>query len=365
MYFQRMVKMANTVKLTEKGLIKKAEEALRGCLEQVPFLTIKKKVQREVRSESTSLDLVFKVKTPDAEQTVVAEVKNSGQPRVVREAVNQLLRYRSKFPEAYGVLVAPYVSPQSAAICAREGVGYVDLAGNCRLSFRQVYVERQGRPNPAPQRRDLRSLYSPRATRVLRVLLLYPKRIWKLQPLAQEAGVSLGQMFNVKKLLADREWIRSGEEGLRLVEPASLLAEWSENYSYRRNTVRDFYSLDPPGDVEVRLAAACRDAGIKYALTGFSAAARLAPAVRYQRVTAYVQGEASDIARRLSLKEVTSGANVTLLSPYDDGVFYGVADINGVQIVSDVQAYLDLIGYRGRGEEAATFLLEQVIQRRW
>jgi hypothetical protein len=34
-------------------------------------------------------------------------------------------------------------------------------------------------------------------------------------------------------------------------------------------------------------------------------------------------------------------------------------------MVSPVQVYLDLIGYRGRGEEAANVLLEQVIERTW
>ena len=356
--------MTITVKSTEQGLVGNAERALRECLERVPSLSIKR-LQREPRLGSALPDIAFKLKTPDGEQMVLVEVKTSGQPRVVREAVNQLLQYQSKASEAYGVVAAPYLSPQSAQICIENGIGYVDLAGNCRLSFRQVYVEREGRPNPVPQRRDLRSLYSPRTTRVLRVLLLNLKRTWKLQPLAQEAGVSLGQVYNVKKLLADREWIRTDEQGLRLVEPGQLLTEWSQNYTYRRNAVRDFYSLDAPPEVEGKLSTACRDRNLQYALTGFSAAARLAPMVRYQRVTAYVNGDPDDLVKTLGLKEVPSGANVTLLSPYDDGVFYGAADINGIQIVSPVQAYLDLIGFRGRGEEAATFLLEQVIQRQW
>lgn len=356
--------MPATVKITGRRLVDEAEKTLRECLELVPILSIKK-VQREPRPGSASPDIALKLKTPDGEQMLLVEVKTSGQPRVVREAVNQLLQYRSKVPEAYGVLVAPYISPQSAQICTESGIGYADLAGNCRLSFRQVYVEREGRPNPTPQRRDLRSLYSPRTTRVLRVLLLDPKKTWKLQPLAQEAGVSLGQVYNVKKLLADREWIRTDEEGLRLVEPGPLLTEWSQNYTYRRNAARDFYSLDAPSEIESKLATACRDRSVQYALTGFSAAARLAPMVRYQRVTAYVSGDFGGLVKTLGLKEVTSGANVSLLSPYDDGVFYRAADINGIQIVSPVQAYLDLIGFRGRGEEAATFLLEQVIQRQW
>jgi hypothetical protein len=352
------------VKPVERRLLELAEKAVRDCLEPVSALSIKR-VRREPRRDTPRPDIVLTLKTPTEDQVVVVEVKGSGQPRIVRDAVNQLLRYQSETSRAYGVLVAPYISPQSARLCMENGIGYVDLAGNCRLSFGSVYVERDGKPNPAPQRRELRSLYAPRTTRVLRVLLQDPKKPWRLQPLAQEAGVSLGQAYNVKKLLADREWIRSEADGLRLADPRALLQEWSQHYTYRKNAGRDFYSLDAPPEVERKLTAACRDAAVPYAFTGFSAAARLAPMVRYQRVMAYISGDPTPVVTALSLKEVPSGANVTFLSPYDDGVFYGAAEVNGLRIASPVQVYLDLIGYRGRGEEAASFVLEQVIERTW
>ncbi len=356
--------MVNMVKAVERKLLDLAEEAVRDCLEPVPALSIKR-VRREPRRDALRPDIVLTLKTPNGDQVVLVEVKGSGQPRIVRDAANQLLRYQSTASGAYGILVAPYISPQSARLCAENGIGYVDLAGNCRLSFGSVYIERDGKPNPAPQRRELRSLYAPRATRVLRVLLQDPKKTWRLQPLAQKAEVSLGQVYNVKKLLADREWIRSEADGLRLADPRALLREWSQSYTYRKNAACDFYSLDAPPEVERKLAAACREVAAPYAFTGFSAAARLAPMVRYQRVMAYVDGDLAPIVTTLSLKEVSSGANVTLLSPYDDGVFYGAAEVDGLRIASPIQVYLDLIGYRGRGEEAATFLLEQVIEHTW
>ncbi len=48
-----------------------------------------------------------------------------------------------------------------------------------------------------------------------------------------------------------------GDEGFRLAAPAKLLAEWEENYDYRRNTVREFYTLRPISDFERLLAEAC------------------------------------------------------------------------------------------------------------
>ena len=43
----------------------------------------------------------------------------------------------------------------------------------------------------------------------------------------------------------------------------------------------------------------------------------------------------------------------------------GVLDADGISIVSPIQLYLDLVTNKGRGEEAAQFLLEKVIKPEW
>ena len=353
--------------MKENEIERSAQDAVLACLSDVPFLQVEQS-RAEALAYGRRPDLLVKVRLPDGLQTLACEVKNSGQPRMVREGVNALLRYRQALPNTYGVVVAPYVSPAAAEICSQEGVGYVDLAGNCRLSFGQVYIQKEGRPNPFTQKRDLRSLYSPRATRVLRVLLNNPGKAWKVQALAQEAEVSLGQSFNIKKLLSDREWIRTGPDGFTLTDPWALLAEWTENYDYRRNQVRDFYSLKSLSEIESGLAEACRKEGIEYALTGFSGAARMAPFVRYQRVTAYIEGgddAVKRVASLLNLGQVSSGPNVSLWTPYDSGVFYGVRGFDGISVVSPIQLYLDLRRLHGRGEDAADFLLVTSLKPQW
>lgn len=352
------------MKITSQELEKRAGETLRACLERVPFLKIRA-VSRGPERTDMSPDFLVKLALPDGKRDLIAEVKNNGQPRVAREAVNQLLRYRERYPGAYGVFIAPYISPQAGEICSKAGIGYVDLSGNCRLCFDRVYIEQEGRPNTFARKRDLRSLYSPRAARVLRALLTNPPKAWKVQALAEEAQVSLGQVSNVKKLLSDREWVRVKPEGFVLCQPEALLKEWAENYSFRKNRVRDFYSLKNPTEIESDLASLCDKEGIRYALTGFSGAARWAPEVRYQRAMAYVGDAQADVVAGLRLKEAPSGANVTLLTPYDDGVFYNMQEMDGAQVASAVQIYLDLKGFRGRGGEAADALLERVIRPTW
>lgn len=335
-----------------------AQSTLRGILEKIPFLKIV-----SIEREKKGVDLLVNLAVNNEKQVLIVEVKNNGQPRMAREAVNQLIRYRDSYPNAYFVFMAPYISPQAAGICLNDGVGYIDYAGNCYLSFGQVYIEQTGRPNPFKTRRDLTSLYSPKASRVLRVLMNNPGKTWKIQNLANEARVSLGQVANVKKLLVDREWITK-QNGFSLNEPWMLLEEWAKAYTYRKNEVRNFYSLKSIPEIESDLARTCGEKGIEYALTGFSGAARFAPAVRYNRVTAFVTNT-QDVASLLNLKEVESGANVMLLEPYDQGVFYGTQVIDDIRIVSPLQIYLDLKGYKGRGEEAAEALLRDVIEPRW
>jgi hypothetical protein len=123
---------------------------------------------------------------------------------------------------------------------------------NNTLTFGQVYIEQEGEQNPFAEKRDLRSLYSPKAARVLRVLLTDPKKAWRVQALAEEAEVSLGQV-----------------------------------------------------------------------------------------------------------------SNVALFTSYDEGVLYGARQIGGICIASPVQVYLDLLGVKGRGEEAAKAILDEVIRRSW
>jgi hypothetical protein len=338
---------------------KDISQALQDCLKQIPFV--------DVISIQPNLDL------PGLSATLLAQgspfkllvrFQNSGQPRLARLAVYELKVALSESADVYGVFSAPYISPQAAAICREAGIGYFDLAGNCYLSFCGVYIHKEGSTNPFSEKRDLRSLYSPKAERILRVLLTAPKRVWKTQELAQAAQVSLGQVANVKKLLADREWLKTDSAGMNLSNPSALLDEWAKRFDFRRNQVTEYYTLADVAEAEVQFSEACQRLGFSYALTSFSAASRIAPMVRYQRMSAYVNGEIELLAATLNWKPVSSGANVGLLIPYDDGVFYGATNIGGSQIAGLVQTYLDLQNSRGRGQEAAEAVRKE-LEKSW
>lgn len=336
-------------------------ERLLGVLEEVPFLRVKDwKVE-----EREGVDLALGITAGREQWRLLVEVKQSGEPRIVRIAAQELRTLVSDERQAYGVIGAPYISPRTTGICKEAGIGFVDLAGNCRLVFGQVFIERQGFPNPKLERRPLRALFAPKASRVLRVLLEAPKRSWQVQALARQGEVSLGLAFKVKQRLLDLEYAQEDEEGLRLIKSEELLRQWGAGYSYLKSPALDCYGPGDARELEQALVDYCRANSIRYALTLFSGAARVAPFARYSRGFAYASYDAAGLARVLGWKPVSSGANFTILTPFDEGLFYGAREVEGDMVVSDVQLYLDLTGSKGRGEEAATFIIEQRLRRRW
>jgi hypothetical protein len=51
--------------------------------------------------------------------------------------------------------------------------------------------------------------------------------------------------------------------------------------------------------------------------------------------------------------------------PYDDGVFAEAETKDGITMISPLQTYLDLCQIKGRGDEAAEFLEEKVMESIW
>ena len=135
------------MKFSREELERKAAEALRSCLEGVPSVRIES-VEKDRDFNGNRADLVTTVTTPAGTRYLVAEVKTVGQPRVAREAINRLWRCRENAPDVVPVFIAPYISPRAGEICTQDGIGYADLAGNCRIFMDTIFIEREGKPNP-------------------------------------------------------------------------------------------------------------------------------------------------------------------------------------------------------------------------
>jgi hypothetical protein len=375
-----MVKSLNHVELEDK-----AEEVLRAFLGEIPFLTAR--LKREPAGGDSRIDFIVDLQGSGARKKLLIECKGTGEPRFVRDAVLRLDRARNRNAKAYAVFMAPYISPEAAALCTEEDIGYIDFSGNCHLSTPPLFIHKEGHPNRYLEQRPLRSLYSPKSERVLRTLLALhdPKKSWKLERLineskldsdkpkgwtleglSEEADTSLGLVSKVCKLLVDKEWMVPDYGWSYLTKPVELLRDWAQNYRFDRNKEHFFYSMHDSSELEAKLGAMAKDEPVAMALASFSAASRLAPMVRYQRAFAYVMPQRMrKVIDALKLKKVTSGYNLVLLEPYDEGVLHHTQVIHNVRVTHPVQTYLDLISSKSRGEEAAEFLLDQVIKKAW
>lgn len=141
-----------------------ALQALRGCLEEIPFLQL---MNVSATDNAPGPDFRLDVGVHNRSLVILAEYKTSGQPRLAREAALQIKDWLAKGLGDYGVFTAPYLSPEAALVCEEAGIGYLDLAGNCLLSFETIYILPEGKPNSNIQCREMRSLYSPKAERIL------------------------------------------------------------------------------------------------------------------------------------------------------------------------------------------------------
>jgi hypothetical protein len=308
-------------------------------------------------------DLLVKFKLAGQDHTLLLEITSVGQPRQIRAAITRLGELCAEMDGVYPVAVAQYISSQGAALLKRNGLGYLDLSGNCFLNFDNVLIEKEGKPNLRPSTRPLKALFAPRATRVVRALLVEPSHLWRLDELARASQVSLGHAHNVLKRLGDLAWVERGEQQrIVLSKPADLLDAWVDAYTYRLNGIATYFSPERITRKLVgELARAGQDAGRRLAFTLHAGAALVAPNVRFPAIHCYVEGDPEPIARTLGLRPGEDEGNVYLMTPYDPGVFHAPIIKSGIPVVSLPQLYVDLYHYERRGREQAAHIRREAM----
>lgn len=348
-----------------KDLLSHAEEQLRTLLAPLPLQLGPAALERD------GVDLSLDVVAGSKHWTLICEVKANGQPRHIREAALQARHHAQQVGAKqliYPVVVAPFMSRDSGAICQELGVGYADLAGNCRLAFDTVYLERRVATNPFKEKREQRSLFAPKSARVMRIMLGEPSREWKVADLAERAAVSYGQVSKVRKYLLEREWASGNWGGVRLVKPQALLESWKNAYKPLRSQRRGYHTVLHGEDLQRAMRAALHPGPAGQALlSSYSAARWLAPYARIAGEYFYADMKgATQLQEALKLEVVAKGQNITIDMASDDGVFQdSVEAAPALHCTGPIQTYLDLATSGERGEEAAQHLFETCIAPKW
>lgn len=361
--FQHLLKQALGMKEGEPlGL-----QSLLELLAQVPVIRGVEPVLSRT-SDASGIDALVGLQLEDRLQPLACAVLANGQPRHVRLALWELTHaIRRDCPDAIPLLIAPFLSPASQALCKEHKVAFIDQQGNARLVFDGVFIERVAAGKPASVRRDLKSLFTPKAAQVLRLLLRDPWRPWRVTELAEKAEVSLGQVSNVRRALLDREWATVTEEGLALKDPDALLDAWSEAYAGLGGKKNSYYTTLHGKGLEDAFLELFRDQRDRpgVLLASFTAAKWLAP---YGRIATHnllsQPAELEHLHQTLALQPAVNGANVVVTMPAHEGVFLdAVHPSPGIVCTSPVQTFLDLSAAGERGKEAAEHLRSKLL--RW
>src|SRR5687768_7330924 len=97
-----------------KATDERAEEVLWECLNEVPFLQANRvKVEQRLIAEEGKPDVEARVNLGNGDKVIFGQIKENGQPRLVREAIADLSKCCQAQSGAYGVVIAPEMSPDA------------------------------------------------------------------------------------------------------------------------------------------------------------------------------------------------------------------------------------------------------------
>lgn len=259
------------------------------------------------------------------------------------------------------VLVAPDLGPRTREILNMAGISWLEPDGDYRIALGSLFIERltrspRRRPAGAPGTRHVADLFSGGPLRVVRWLLIEPRRPWTLEDMADRTGLTPGFVSRVFKTLARDAYMDRARGDNRVRDRDALLDAWAS--APRPEDAASERVVTASGTESLLQVIRESPTMTRYAVTAEAAADRIAPFARYSRVELYVD----DVAgwdQALGLTAVPRGGNLVLIEPTDGGVFDGALERDGLQLVSRPQLYVDLVRRGGAAAEAAAFMRER------
>ncbi len=334
----------------------------------------------EVADQQMQVDAIveFTVRNlPNKPITAIIELKSRLTPMVLEGAVHQVLRYRNAlrrsgaFADLYPMVAAPYISDSVQQRCKELGIGYIDLNGTFALIRDDIYIDVVRRAIAFKNPQGIQNIYSGKSRRIIRVLLTNPHRPYRLEQLASETQLSIGQISQVTRRLQDDGLLDRTSAGCVLTRPRKLLRQFAQglkrDYVHNR-TVFTAFSEKSPTQLATLLQDICSRREIQHAFTLASGLEASERNVREELTAVYINVPPDHLREDIQLEAVEKGANVLLMKPPDPdntdagGVFYRPRKLtNGLIGVNPIQLYVDFTVQGSRGEEQADFLLEHAL----
>src|SRR3990170_556878 len=126
---------------------------------------------------------------------------------------------------------------------------------------------------------SVQNVFSPMASRIIRVLLVNPKQEWSILGLSKETKTGYGHTYRVVKTLLRMGLCRQTETN-RVVAAnhGELLTRWAGYYDFALlNKVNAYYSLETDLDGFTKRLSAVGKYGLRHALTLQAGASLVTP----------------------------------------------------------------------------------------
>ena len=136
-----------------KALEAQAADALKALLRQVSAVELLEMKLEPEDKAGRQIDILALVGVYGQSHTIACKVTARSHPRYVRKALRELhdgaaLVDRNATP----VFIAPYLSPETQALCTESKTGFLDLQDNARLMLGEVFISKRsmGRRSATP-----------------------------------------------------------------------------------------------------------------------------------------------------------------------------------------------------------------------
>ncbi len=261
------------------------------------------------------------------------------------------------------MVAVPFMGDTGRRLCAEAGVSWIDLSGNAWIDAPGRQIRILGNRNRFASVGRPANVFAPRSSRLVRILLMEPRRAFSQGELVSASGLDKGRVSRLVRRMEGMELLVKEGEAYRLKDPAVALEAWREAYDFRRHHVLDGHvAVRDPVELLAKIQDAAPPEKVAWALTGLAAAWRLTHFAMYRLTSLYV-GDVPSAALldSLGFVEGSRGANLWIVVPADDAVGVGTRMIEGVPCVHPLQAYLDLKAHPERAAEAAARLRPLVL----
>ncbi len=328
-------------------------------------------------------DLTLTIDFSGIQIIFIGEIKSLVTPKILEQISPWVTRVRDSKPKQSYILITPYITTNSQNYCLNNDINFLDLSGNLFIKIPgKVMIQRLGQPNKFPVKQILRNPFWGASSRVLRVLLQYPKRIWSVSEIEEELlkeseiqkvdfKLSLASISKTIRSLDEELLIRRDQREILVPEPKQLLFKWAEKYrEMNRRTGQEFSPSNNPFGTDVinavkQVISELPDFANSF-LMGPTAANIVAPYLEIDKILLYVVKEDNlTIPEIIDPSRSNIGPEFEFYDPPDAGVFMYAKEIEGLRITSDIQIYLDCYSKGGRDLKQADYLLEKVIEKRW